>query len=256
VARFFNLRHFLVLPSHAPLLMSLSLLAVRERLICILKGVRTFKILLPLVVTATYLCSEMVKIDKARLVGSRTRLRYIVSFYWLVAAEAFAFFSLLLSWFLKRSWAPSMRFRRTMPSIAIPSALRLRLLNSALLLSSSVTVTYSHISLGMNNYKNAQIGLAVTILLRVLFLIVQWVEFSMSSLSISDRYYRSMVFASLRFHRSHVLVRVIFLSLARWFVSKRRSTSLTHPTYICSVIYWHFVDVVWVFVYFSYYLAL
>jgi len=60
-----------------------------------------------------------------------------------------------------------------MPSIAIPSALRLRLLNSALLLSSSVTVTYSHMSLSIGKYDKAQIGLYVTIFLRILFLRVQ-----------------------------------------------------------------------------------
>jgi len=256
LARFLNLRHFIVLPSHAPLLISVALLAAREALISIIKGYGTTKLLLPLIVTAVYLCYEIISIDKSGLVGNRTRLRYMVSFYWLVAAESFAFFSLLLSWFLKGSWAPSIRFARTMPSIAIPSALRLRLLNSALLLSSSVTVTYSHMSLSIGKYDKAQIGLYVTIFLRILFLRVQWIEFSISSLSISDRYYRSIVFASLRFHRSHVLVRVIFLSFASYFISRRRATSLTHPTYLCSVIYWHFVDVVWVFVYFSYYLAL
>lgn len=81
MARFLNLRHFIVLPSHAPLLISLALLATREGLICILKGCGTTKLLLPIIVTAVYLSYEMVSIDKSGLVGSRTRLRYIVSFY-------------------------------------------------------------------------------------------------------------------------------------------------------------------------------
>lgn len=256
MVRFFNLRHFIVLPSHAPLLISVALLTTRERLICILKRCRTIKLLVPIVVTAIYLTNEMVVIDKRRLVGDGTRTRYMISFYWLVAAESFAFFSLLLSWFLKGSWRPSIRFAGTIPSIAMPSALRLGLLNSALLLSSSVTITYSHISLSINSYKNAQIRLFVTILLGILFLGVQWVEFSISPITIADSYYGSIVFASLGFHRSHVIVRVIFLTLSRYFVASRRATSKTHPTYLCSVIYWHFVDVVWVFVYFSYYLTL
>ena len=180
----------------------------------------------------------------------------MISFYWIVAAEAFAFFSLLFSWFTKSIWVPAARFNRVIVGAEIPSALRLRLINSALLLSSSVTVTYSHIGLGYRSISITVSRLCYTILLRVIFLRVQWVEFSISSLTMSRRFYRSILFSSLRFHRIHVLVRVLFLLYALRRVLSRNSTPENHPVYLCSVIYWHFVDVVWVFVFFSYYLAL
>jgi len=152
----------------------------------LLKGVGTVYMLLP-------------------LVGKSTRERYMISFYWLVAAEAFAFFSLLFSWFTKSIWAPAARFNRVIVGAEIPSALRLRLINSALLLSSSVTVTYSHIGLGYRSISITVSRLCYTILLRV-----QWVELSISSLTLSRRFYRPIIFSSLRFHRIHVLVRVLF----------------------------------------------
>ena len=251
-----NRGHFLVDPSHAPLLASISLFCARERLIILLKRVGTIYILVPLVLCITFLSSEINFIYKVRIVGKSTRDRYIVSFYWLVAAEAFAFFSLLFSWFTKSIWAPAVRVSGIMAGAEIPSAIRLGLINSALLLSSSVTVTYSHIRLGYRSIKITVSRLLLTILLRIVFLRVQWVEFSISSLTIARRFYRSILFSSLGFHRLHVLVRVLFLIYALRRVLSRNSTPTNHPVYLCSVIYWHFVDVVWVFVFFSYYLAL
>lgn len=236
--------------------MSFSAFCARERFIILLGGTGTVMILLPLVFRLAFLTSEINNFDKAGYVRDNTRSRYIVSFYWLVAAEAFAFFSLLFSWFAKGTWAPSLRISRIVQRAELPSAIGLRLINSALLLSSSVTITYSHLALTSGILNASLTGLVYTITLRCLFLRVQWVEFSTSALSISDRFIGSILFASLRFHRMHVLVGVIFLIIAIIRLTSRASTPHSHPTYLSAVIYWHFVDVVWVFVYFSFYLAL
>ena len=190
-----NRGHFLVDPSHAPLLASISLFCARERLIMLLKRVGTVYMLVPLVLCITFLSSEINFIYKVRIVGQSTSDRYMVSFYWLVAAEAFAFFSLLFSWFTKSMWAPAVRVSRIIAGAEIPSAIGLGLINSALLLSSSVTVTYSHIRLRYRSIKITVSRLLLTILLRVVFLRVQWVEFSISSLTIARRFYRSILFS-------------------------------------------------------------
>ena len=79
--------------------------------------------------------------------------------------------------------------------------------------------------------------LVLTIVLGVVFLRVQWVEFSISSLTMARRFYRSILFSSLRFHRMHVLVRVLFSIYALRRVLSRNSTPESHPVYLCSVIY-------------------
>lgn len=191
-----------------------------------------------------FLTSEMNNFDKAGYVRDNTRSRYIVSFYWLVAAEAFAFFSLLFSWFAKGTWAPSLGISGIVQGAELPSAIRLGLMNSALLLSSSVTITYSHLALTSRMLRASLSRLIYTITLRCMFLGVQWVEFSTSALSISDRFTRSILFASLGFHRMHVLVGVVFLLIALLRLMSRASTPHSHPTYLSAVIYWHFVDVV------------
>jgi len=252
----FNRRHFVVSPSHAPLLLAVSLFCVGEMLVILLLGCSTLFMILPLLFSSAYLVRDMEQIDKRRLVRDMTRQRYITSFYWLVAAEAFAFLSLICSWLTKGTWAPSRRVARMLDGVPIPSALGLGLMNSALLLSSSVTITYSHMSLITRGLKGTKKGLVWTILLGILFLCVQWTEFSESAVTISDGLYGSLLFACLRFHGIHVLVRVLFLIVAYWRVMSRDSTTNNHPTYMCSVIYWHFVDVVWVFVYFSFYLVI
>lgn len=236
--------------------MSFSAFCAGEGFIILLRRTGTVLILLPVMFRMAFLTSEMNNFDKAGYVGDNTRSRYIVSFYWLVAAEAFAFFSLLFSWFAKGTWAPSLGISRIVQGAELPSAIGLGLMNSALLLSSSVTITYSHLALTSRMLGASLSRLIYTITLRCLFLRVQWVEFSTSALSISDRFTRSILFASLGFHRMHVLVRVVFLLIAILRLMSRASTPHSHPTYLSAVIYWHFVDVVWVFVYFSFYLAL
>jgi cytochrome c oxidase subunit 3 len=87
----------------------------------------------------------------------------------------------------------------------------LPLLNTAILLSSGVTVTYAHHSLIQGNRRGALIGLLFTIVLAVVFTICQGVEYSVSSFTISDGAYGSCFFFSTGFHGLHVIIGTIFL---------------------------------------------
>jgi cytochrome c oxidase subunit 3 len=90
----------------------------------------------------------------------------------------------------------------------------LPLLNTVLLLSSGVTVTYAHHSLIQGNRSGTLYGLLYTIILAILFTSLQGVEYSVSSYTISDGVYGSCFYFGTGFHGLHVIIGTIFLLVA------------------------------------------
>lgn len=119
------------------------------------------------------------------------------------------------------------------------------LLNTVLLLSSGVTVTWRHHSLSSGSFDAAANRLLMSILLGVIFLLCQFVEYNNAVFSISDRVFGSNFFALTGFHGFHVTVRTIGLILC-WcrFINADvvGGKGIGHD---CFIWYWHFVDVVW-----------
>src|SRR5271154_5895313 len=91
--------------------------------------------------------------------------------------------------------------------------LELPLLNTIILLSSGVTVTYSHHSLIQGNRRGALYGLVYTIILAILFTSLQAIEYSVSFFSISDGAFGSCFYFGTGFHGLHVIIGTIFLSV-------------------------------------------
>lgn len=87
------------------------------------------------------------------------------------------------------------------------------LLNTVLLLSSGVTVTWRHHSLGSGEFSHAANGILLSILLGVIFLACQIIEYNNAIFSMSDGVFGSNFFALTRFHGFHVTVRTIGLML-------------------------------------------
>lgn len=119
------------------------------------------------------------------------------------------------------------------------------LLNTILLLSSGVTVTWRHHSLVSGEYNDASNGLLLSIILRVIFLYCQYVEYSNASFSISDGVYGSSFFALTRFHGFHVTVGTIGLMLCWVRIFNGDILGRKRVRHDCFIWYWHFVDVVW-----------
>jgi len=88
----------------------------------------------------------------------------------------------------------------------------LPLLNTIILLSSGLTVTYAHHSLIEGNRANALYGLVYTIVLAILFTSLQVLEYSVSSFTISDGIFGSCFYFGTGFHGLHVIIGTIFIA--------------------------------------------
>jgi cytochrome c oxidase subunit 3 len=87
----------------------------------------------------------------------------------------------------------------------------LPLLNTVLLLSSGVTVTYAHHSLIQGNRSGGLFGSVYTVILAIVFTAFQAVEYTVSSFTISDGTYTSCFFFGTGFHGLHVIIGTAFL---------------------------------------------
>nr|YP_010180064.1 cytochrome c oxidase subunit 3 [Saprochaete ingens]QUX32910.1 cytochrome c oxidase subunit 3 [Magnusiomyces ingens]QUX32932.1 cytochrome c oxidase subunit 3 [Saprochaete ingens] len=121
----------------------------------------------------------------------------------------------------------------------------LPLLNTMLLLSSGATLTYSHHYLINGNRWHALFGLFITVLLAVMFMMCQYIEYTTASFTMSDGVFGSVFYLGTGFHGFHVLMGMIMLSISYWRMWNYHSTNNHHLGFHTSVLYYHFVDVVW-----------
>jgi cytochrome c oxidase subunit 3 len=89
----------------------------------------------------------------------------------------------------------------------------LPLLNTIILLSSGVTVTYAHHSLIQGNRSGALYGLVYTIILAIIFTLLQGIEYTVSSFTITDSTYASCFYFGTGFHGLHVMIGTAFLAV-------------------------------------------
>jgi len=97
-------------------------------------------------------------------------------------------------------------------------------------------------------------GLVYTLILAVIFTICQGIEYSVSSFTISDGIFGSCFYFATGFHGLHVIIGTIFIAVGLWRVLAYHLTDNHHLGLESGILYWHFVDVVWLFLYiFIYY---
>jgi cytochrome c oxidase subunit 3 len=108
------------------------------------------------------------------------------------------------------------------------NSFELPLLNTNLLLSSGITVTYAHHSLIQGNRWGALYGLVYTVILAIIFTVFQGVEYSVSSFTISDGSFGSCFFFGTGFHGLHVIIGTIFLWVGLWRVLAYHQTDNHH----------------------------
>ena len=126
-------------------------------------------------------------------------------------------------------------------------------LNTLILLSSGATVTWAHHAILEGENKKVMVGTAATIILGVIFLGFQAHEYASASFSLKDGIYPSTFFLATGFHGFHVFVGVCFLTVCFFRARKGHFKPDHHVGFEAAAWYWHFVDVVWLFLFVNIY---
>jgi cytochrome c oxidase subunit 3 len=121
------------------------------------------------------------------------------------------------------------------------------------LLSSGVRVTWSHHALIEGNFSRAKQSLLVTISLGIYFTLIQLLEYVEATFTISDSSFGSTFFVATGFHGLHVLVGTLFLIFTLIRIYLGVFSPKHHFGFEASAWYWHFVDVVWLFLFITIY---
>nr|QHD47955.1 cytochrome c oxidase subunit III [Neoperlops gressitti] len=127
------------------------------------------------------------------------------------------------------------------------------LLNTAILLASGVTVTWAHHSLMEKNHTQTLQGLFFTVLLGIYFSGLQGYEYFEAPFAISDAVYGSTFYVATGFHGLHVIIGSTFLLTCLLRHAHYHFSPDHHFGFEAAAWYWHFVDVVWLFLYISIY---
>ncbi len=125
----------------------------------------------------------------------------------------------------------------------------LPLLNTLVLLTSGFTVTWAHHDIREGKMEHASKMLAWTVVLGVLFTALQAYEYSHAPFGFREGIYSSTFFMATGFHGFHVIVGTVFLAVCWWRCSKGHFTKDHHFGFEAAAWYWHFVDVVWLFLF-------
>lgn len=127
------------------------------------------------------------------------------------------------------------------------------LVNTLILLLSGATITWVHHSILLSNRGEAFLGFVFTIILAIAFTSLQLMEYLEASFNISDSVYGSTFYMATGFHGFHVIVGTIFIIVCFFREYNYHFTSNLHFGFEAAAWYWHFVDVVWLFLFITIY---
>ena len=139
------------------------------------------------------------------------------------------------------------------PGVHVISTFDLPLTMTCILLLSGCTITWAHHALIAGKQQETVQALTLTILLGLLFLSLQTYEYAYAHFGFGQGIYPSTFFIATGFHGLHVFIGTIFLTVCLFRTIKGHFTQHSHVGFEASAWYWHFVDVVWLFLFISIY---
>jgi len=165
-----------------------------------------------------------------------TEVMFFSGFFW-----AFFHSSLSPSVFIGAVWPPV--------NIVYLSPWGVPMLNTAVLLLSGFSITWVHFSIISGNYNSVFYGFVFTLFLAILFTLLQVGEYFNSPFNISDSVYGTVFYSLTGLHGLHVIIGSIFISICFYRFINLHFTTRHHVGFELASWYWHFVDVVWLFLY-------
>jgi len=169
-----------------------------------------------------------------------SEVMFFVGFFW--AFFHFALFPEHVLGVANPTWPP--------PGVLTFDPWGLPFLNTMILLLSGTTLTWAHHALLHNDRKALIQGLTITVLLGLIFTGLQAWEYSLAPFKfVGGGVYPAVFFLATGFHGFHVIVGTLFLIVCLWRATKGHFTPERHFGFEAAAWYWHFVDVVWLFLF-------
>ena len=221
-----------------------------------LKSLRLLFIVLPLIIAISWFWwTDVVKESLSEGFHHRVVTEGLKAGILLFIASEVLFFVSFFWAYFHSSISPCIDIGQVWPPLIIESfnPINVPLLNTLILLSSGVSVTWRHHSMIEGDKKTSVLSLALTCVLGVYFTFLQGLEYVQATFTIRDSSYGSTFFVATGFHGIHVLIGRSFLLVClvrEIFLHVNKNHLLGFEL---AAWYWHFVDVVWLFLYTSIY---
>jgi cytochrome c oxidase subunit 3 len=164
-----------------------------------------------------------------------SEVMFFVAFFWAFFHNALGFSTTTLQ------WPPT--------GITPLEAWDLPFYNTVILLTSGGTVTRAHIYIEEGNNQKAAKWIFITAALGALFLGLQAYEYVHASFSLDQGIYPSTFYLATGFHGFHVFVGTVFLIVCGFRAANNQFSAHKHIGFQAAAWYWHFVDVVWLFLF-------
>ena len=171
-----------------------------------------------------------------------------------IVSEVMFFFSFFWGFF-HAALAPTVAISSRWPPYAIEvlDPWAVPLLNTVILLSSGVSITWAHRAMIIGNRSGSLLGLGITILLGIIFTGFQWEEYEELNYFIFSGVYGSLFFLCTGFHGFHVIIGTLFLYVCFVRLKNYHFTKEHHFGFEAAAWYWHFVDIIWIIVFYLYF---
>ncbi len=191
-------------------------------------------------------------VEKAHTGEAKTGLRMGMLLF--ISSEVMFFFAFFWAFFTS-SLFPTEAIGGTWPpaGIEVIATFSIPFLMTMVLLLSGCTVTWAHHALLEGKNDDAAKALLITVILGIAFMFIQAYEYQHSSFGFKENVYSSVFYMATGFHGFHVLVGTIFLAVCYFRTIKGHFTKDDHFGFEAAAWYWHFVDVVWLFLFVAIY---